>query len=494
MRPIVVASLVVATAALAGVGDPVEVMARIDDKVHAIATTLEQPSAKMIEDATARNHEVRDLLAQLGSIKRNDSRASDMIAHYPKYADAVDAALVRLAKLATEIHRADGLADRCAKDDKALHSLLAQQAKHPSADPAQDLDALTKKATAVAATWAPVLAGLATTDTTIAEDVAAAKLALTDGYWMAVATNLASDAQAAAATWTEHYTEATTACEQLGRGTNHDDVAPVLAELRKRGAANATAATQVVHDYNAWLASVRELRTLALETRDRIHEALCAAADGALGEAASSIAANAASELADRATATTAEMNRLKARAHDNPGAAKAILDGLKTTGAIVAAIKRDEAGGRDNPRFRAVLAELHRRRDRALAGASCSARAIDIAATDCGGTACRIECVKLVEHTCTLVEPASDGDATHAEAFARGKRELAALQAWYARDKTALFARVPVMRRCERTDPNSLELFSDVTVYAACDAAPAASMGEALAEVSADLSVDSTH
>ncbi|HET9992760.1 MAG TPA: hypothetical protein VFQ65_29700 [Kofleriaceae bacterium] len=491
MRSLVLASMVVASGALAGVDDPVEVMARIDDKVHAIATTLEQPSAKMIEDATARDREVRDLLAQPRSIKRNDSRASDMLVHYPKYADAVDAALVRLAKLATEVHRADGLADRCAKDDKALHALVAQQAKHPSADPAQDLDALTKKATALAAAWAPVLADLATTDTTVAEDVAGAKVALTDGYWMAVATNLASDAQASAATWTEHYSEATAACQQLGRGTDHDDVAPALAELHKRGAANAAAATQIVRDYNAWLASVRELRALALETRDRIHEALCAAADGALGEGTSSIAANAASDLADRATATTAEMNRLKARAHDNPSASKAILDGIKTTGGIVAAIKRDEALGRDNPKLRAVLAELHRRRDRALAGASCTARAIDIAANDCGGTACRIECVKLVEHTCTLVEPASDGDATHADAFARSKRELAALQAWYARDKSALLARVPAMRRCERTDPNSLELFADVTVYAACEAAPAASLGEALAEVSADLSAD---
>jgi hypothetical protein len=134
------------------------------------------------------------------------------------------------------------------------------------------------------------------------------------------------------------------------------------------------------------------------------------------------------------------------------------------------------------------VLAELHRRRDRALVGASCAARAIDVAAGDCGGTACRIECVKLVEHTCTLVEPSPDGDATRADAFARGKRELAALQTWYARDKAALFARVPAIRRCESTG-TSLELFTDVAAYAACAAAPAASIGESLTEITADLS-----
>jgi hypothetical protein len=95
---------------------------------------------------------------------------------------------------------------------------------------------------------------------------------------------------------------------------------------------------------------------------------------------------------------------------------------------------------------------------------------------------------VKLVEHTCTLVEPSPDADTSHAAAFARGKRELAGLQAWYARDKATLFARVPAMRRCERANPDSLELFTDVTAYAACDAAPAASLGEALGEVPADV------
>ena len=488
MRLIVIASVVVGSAfARAGTNDDrVQVMARIDDKVHAIATALEQPSAHMIEDANARDREVRDLLAELRSVKGDDRRAADMLAHYPSYADLVDAALVRLAKLTDNGHGADGVAERCAKDDKALHTLLAQKAQHPSADPAVDLDTLTKKANALSTTWAPVLAGLAATDATITNDAAGAKLALTDGYWMAVATNLATDATAAAATWTERYTEATTACEPLARGTAHDDIAPILAELRKRGAANATASSQVTTDYNAWLASVRELRALALADRDRIHEALCAADDNALDTNASSIAATASRDLADRAAAAAVEMNRLKARAHDNPGKAKTILEGLRTTGAIVAAIDHSEARGRDNPRLLAVLTELHRRRDHTLAGATCSARAIDVTAPDCGGTVCRIECVKLVEHTCTIIEPSPDGDSTRAAAFARSKRELAALQTWYARDKAALFARVPAMRRCEQA--NRLELFADVTLYAACAAAPAKSLGEVLAAVSADL------
>lgn len=481
MRSLVLASIVVAGVANASGGDAVEVTARLDDKVHEIATALEQTSPHMVADATARTQEVRDLLAQLAALKSKNERAADMVAHYPKYASTVDAALVHLATLLTEVHAADGIADRCTKDEQALHDMLVQVARHPNSDPAKDIDALTKKAVALGTTWAPALANLAATDAAVTRDVAGTTVGLTDGYWMAVAANLSRAAKAAADEWADPFSAAATACEQLAHGVEHEDVAGVLAVLRKRSAANAAAAAQVVADYNAWLASVRELRTLALESRERVHEALCANDESGPGEAA---AASAARDLADRATAATAEMTRVKAHATDNAGKSKAILDGLRTNGAIVAAIARDEALGRDNPRLRAVLSELHRRRDRVFA--SCSARAIDIAPGDCGGSACRIDCMKLVEHTCTLIEPAVDGEASRTAAFARGKRDVAALQAWYARDKAALFARVPAAKKCEHTA--SLELFADVAVYPACEAAPARSLGEALAEVGPDL------
>ncbi|HEY0250346.1 MAG TPA: hypothetical protein VGC41_02425, partial [Kofleriaceae bacterium] len=252
---------------IAGVSsDRVEVMARIDDGVHAVATALEQPSPHMIDDAKARSREVRDLLAQLATLKANDARAADMLAHYPKYADKVDGALGHLSALLAAVHRADGLAARCEQDESALHDLLAQTAKHPNA-PAQDLAALTAKATDLKVMWGPVLAKLSTIDASIKSEVAGATVTLTDGWWMSIATTLATDAQAAAATWNDAYAAAVPACEALTRGTDREDVAPVLEALRKRGAANESAGVQIVRDYNAWLASVRELRTLALETR-----------------------------------------------------------------------------------------------------------------------------------------------------------------------------------------------------------------------------------
>src|SRR6185312_504960 len=117
----------------------------------------------------------------------------------------------------------------------------------------------------IAATWAPILAGLATTDAAVTRDAAGATVALTDGFWMAVAANLAADAKAAASTWTDELGAATTACQQLGRGIEHEDVAAALAALHKRSEASVASVTQVVHDFDAWLASVRELRALALE-------------------------------------------------------------------------------------------------------------------------------------------------------------------------------------------------------------------------------------
>ncbi|MFT3694077.1 MAG: hypothetical protein QM831_13115 [Kofleriaceae bacterium] len=483
--------LLIAGVATAGPsGDRVETMARIDDTVHAIATTLQTDSPKMIDDATAQGKTMRGLLTELSSIKGTDSRAADVLAHYPKYADAVDAALLSLAKLTTEVHRADGLSDRCAKDDKSLHDLLAQKAAKPAADPAKDVDALTKKANALKATWQPILTDLATVDAAVTADTAKTRLGLTDGWWMSIATNLNTLAGAAAATWTEQYQDATGACEQLGRGTEREDVAPVLAELRKKGAANVAAAGQVVLDYNAWLASVRELRGLALEHRERIHEALCHADDSTIDTGAGSIAGNGSRELADRVASTTAEMTRIKGRAGDNAGKSKAILDGIKANGAILASIGHAEALGRDNPKLHAVMAEIHKRRDHAIAGAACANKSVSVAATDCGGVACTIDCVKIVEKTCTLVEAFPDGaDSARNDAFARGKRELAALQTWYGRDKASLFTRASATKKCETK--TGLELFTDVVTYPACSAAPASAIGESLADVTADLPKD---
>ncbi len=482
----VACSLVVGSPARAGESnDQVDLIARIEDAVHAIATALQTPSAHMTDDATGHSREVRELVAQLAPIKGDDAHAAEIVARYPRYDDAVDAGLARLKQLGQEVHRADGVADRCAKDDAALHALLK---KHADPDPARDLEAFATKAVAYGKTWAPTLAELATIDATVAADVAATRLALTDGYWMAIATNLAADGQAAASLWTDRYQAATTACEQLALGAEHVDVVPVLAELRARSTASHAAAAQVVHDYNAWLASVRSLRELAIKNREAVRDAICTTTDGALGDRAASVATSWSRDLAEQVAAASDEATRLGTHAADNAGRTRAIRDGLRANGAIVAAISRDEALGRQNPKLRAALAAISQRRDRVIAGYGCSSRSIDVAANDCGATACRIACIKPVDHTCTLAEPVPDNDAAKADGFARGQRELAGLQAWYSRDKSELFSKIPTLRRCEIAERATLDLFADVVTYKACASATAGDFGEPLAEVTADL------
>ncbi len=478
----VIGSLVWASPVIANeANDRIELMARVDDAVHAIATSLEAPTAKKLDDAGAHGRELRELVAHLASIKGDDARAADIVARYPGYADAVDAAIARLKQLGGEAHRADGVADRCAKDDAALHALI----KHPDADATRELQVLATKAVAYGNAWAPALADLATVDASVTADLAAAHLALTDGYWMAIAGNLASDAEAAAAIWTERYQAATSSCEQLARGADDADLAPVLAALHTRNAAERASAAKVVTDYNAWLAAVRTMRELAFKHRDAVRDAMCGAVDGALADDAMRVASDWASDLADQTAAATAEATRLQAHAGDNPARARAIRDGLRSNGAIVAAVARDEALGRQNPKLRGILAAIAQRREHALSG--CVAKAIDIAATDCGGSACRVACVKLVDHTCTLVEPTPDSSTAKMDGFARGQRELAGLQAWYGRDKAELFAKSPAFKRCEQSVAGpTLDLFADVVTYNACATAP--ELGESLAEVSADL------
>ena len=80
------------------------------------------------------------------------------------------------------------------------------------------------------------------------------------------------------------------------------------------------------------------------------------------------------------------------------------------------------------------------------------------------------------------------DNEGAKADGFARGQRELAALEAWYARDKAELFAHVPALKRCEIAARTTLDLSTDVVGYAACSAVTEAELGELLGEVPPDL------
>ena len=197
----------------------------------------------------------------------------------------------------------------------------------------------------------------------------------------------------------------------------------MLAGLKARSAAALAAAAQIVQAYNAWLASVRSLRDLAIKNRDAVRDAICKTNDGELDDRAASVATSWSRDLAEQAATATDEAARLRTRAADNAARAHAIRDGLRSNGAIVAAIARDEALGRENPKLRAALVAIGQRRDRAISGFGCASKAIEVSADDCGAPACRIACIKVIDHTCTLAEPAPDNDAAKADGFARGQR-----------------------------------------------------------------------
>src|SRR4051812_34898201 len=77
-------------------GDRTELIARIEDTVHAISTALD---AHKLDDARAHDRDVREMIGRLVALKGNDARAADIIAHYTKYAVTAGAALERLGEL-----------------------------------------------------------------------------------------------------------------------------------------------------------------------------------------------------------------------------------------------------------------------------------------------------------------------------------------------------------------------------------------------------------
>ena len=478
---IIVIIIVLGSPAVAGEEhDRTELIARIDDAVHAIATALD---GHKLDDASAHDREVREMTTRLAALKGNDSRAADILAHYPRYADSAETAIKRLVELKQKLHRTDGLVARCAKDDTELHKLLKRHTSHPDPDPARDVDALATKADAYAATWSPVLTDLASVDHAMVSDVEATKLGLTDGYWMAVSTSVAAEAKVVADLWTDQYEAVTTACAPLGLGQHHADLAPVLEALRARIATDRSTATQWLRDYNAWLASVRTLRELALQGRTSLRAAICEATDGEVASRVGTVANTLGRDLGDRTSAATAEGNRLRTAADKH--SPRAIADGLRVTGALVASISRDESQGRSNPRLVAALAAITKRRDRGIAASKCVATAIDL---DCAGTACRASCVVITGHVCTIVEPVPDQEDAKAAGFKRAERERDALTTWYTRDKAGLFARVPALKRCEIAARATLDVSTDVVGYATCSALTEAELGEPLAEVPPDV------
>lgn len=471
-------ALALGSSAGAGESDRTELMARIEDAIHAIATALD---AHKLDDAALHDREVRELIAQLAAVQGNDGRAADIVAHYPTYANVADAAIARLGVLAQEVHRTDNVAARCSKDDLELHAFIQRRTSRPSPDPARDLEAVAAKADEYAATWSPTLIDLANTDRSIVREVTASKLAITDGYWMAVTTSVAAEANAIVEPWPDRYAAVTAACAPLGLGQHHAEVAPVLAALRTRIRTDHTAATALAKDYNAWLASVRTLRELALQGRTVLHDAICQATDGEVASRVGAVASTWGRDLEDRTTEAIAEGSRLRTGNH----LPRAISEGLKVAGAIVASIAREEGQGRANPRLVTALAVIAKRREHSLAASKCVATNVELA---CTGRTCRATCIAITDRVCTIVEPVTDQEGAKAAGFARAQQELDAAKAWYTRDKAGLFARVPALARCELAARATLDLATDVVSYATCSAVTLTMLGEPLGEVPLDL------
>ncbi len=481
VRAFLIATILVAfgSNALAGENDRTELMARSEDAIHAIATSLD---AHKLDDAALHAREVRELIAQLAALGGNEGRAADMVAHYPKYADIADAAIARLATLAQRVHRTDRMAARCAKDETELHAFIKRRAARPDPDPARDLQALGAKADEYAATWSPALADLASVDRSIGSDVAATKLALTDGYWMAVTTSVAAEATAISDPWVDQYAAVTLACSPLGLGQHHPDIAPVLEALRTRVGTDRTAASALTKDYNSWLASVRTLRELALQGRTVLRDAICQATDGEVASRVGAVASTWGRDLGERATEATAEGTRLRTTSKHLP---RAIDEGMKVASVLVAAIARDESQGRANPRLVTALAVIAKRREHSLAASKCIATNVDLS---CTTTPCRASCIAVTNRVCTIIEPVPDQEGAKAAGFSRAQQALEAAKAWYSRDKAGLFARVPALARCELAARATLDLATDVVSYATCSAVTPAMLGEPLGEVPLDL------
>lgn len=479
-----VASVVVVTVSVAGLAragnERIEIVARIDDAVHAIATALDGDAN--LDEAQRQSQRMRDLLGKLETSTGNHPRAADILAHYKTYADKLDGSIAVLRRMKQAAKSADGVLGKCIKADAELSAAIDATHARPDVDPAKDVATLEVRGDTYGQTWKQQLASLASVDRAIAADAATSKLTLTDGYWMTVSSQLEVAAKSISAAWSERYQPVIAACEPLGLGREHPQLAPVLDELRKRAAANRSAAQQLAHDYTAWTAQVKRLRELAVKARDDMREAVCGATDMEMTNRVENVADAAARELVDQVATVEGEATRLRGMASRAPAV---ITQGLRST--IASSIGKAEARGRANPKLKTALAAIAKQRAASVKGLACAYEDVGLGAADCKAGTCRIACVKVEPHSCTVVEIAADNEHATGDATAASERDQRGLEAWYTRDRASLFAKHPNLRKCEAADARDFVVTASVTTYPACAKLMTSDLGEILVEFPAN-------
>ena len=114
----------------------------INDKVRRIADKLSgfdsRRDASYADEALSYAREVSDLVSKLRDVKESDSDANTIFSNYPGYLESFRDGIRYLKEIKRVQFLADGVADRCTRDEADLQTLIRNYVARP--DDADEAD------------------------------------------------------------------------------------------------------------------------------------------------------------------------------------------------------------------------------------------------------------------------------------------------------------------------------------------------------------------
>ncbi|MEP6866427.1 MAG: hypothetical protein ABJE66_37765 [Deltaproteobacteria bacterium] len=472
----------------------------IDDNVGRIADRMngyDSNSPSYADDAISYANNVKDLVDKLDRVKGSDSHANDVVSRYPGYVDQFRQAAQYLRRAKDFQFKSKEIFDRCQADEADLQQFVRSYTGRPETMD-EGLEKLPDKARDYGRKGNDAYDKLREYDRPMQDAASFARFSVSNDRWSDVSSRFSDSQQRILEFFRTNYERAEITCKRLALGEKHPDVDKALDDMRRYTGDAKQTVTQLKHDYNEWLRSVRKLREFTANDRDEIRDAMCKAGYYELDKRVNEVADRWASQISSSYGTILGQSDRLMSRATDDKlkkfkGSAQ-VREGLGWNRENLEKLKNYELAGSNNPKIRTKL-EYGKKRHDEIESSICSGSnyaELEISSSYCSnsirpGSGCRADCVQ-VASTCMVIEIKPNNDGAKEE----GDRQRAAyadgLNRWYQGNKDELFSKYPNLKQCERD--NKLQVDSRLETYDFCpSASEVQSMESELKDTSADVS-----
>ena len=473
----------------------------INDKVRRIADKLSgfdsRRDASYADEALSYAREVSDLVSKLRDVKESDSDANTIVSNYPGYLESFRDGMRYLKEIKRVQFLADGVADRCTRDEADLQTLIRNYIARPDeADEA--VSKLPAKGQEYGRTYAPTLDKLKDANNEFNSNSSYVRFDISvssSDPWYDVKDKYKDAASRMIPYWKERYAPIDAACKRLALGEKHPDIERAVSDLKSYTGDVKQTVRKLKQDYNAWLADARKVREMTDQDHKELRDVMCTKGVDIkdIEQKANAVADRWASQINSAYGTLLGQSDRLGERASSDKlkkyKGSREVLDGLRANRATLEKIKNSDLQGSNNPKIRVKMqygTNYH-------ASWSCSGyKEFEISSSYCSnpirsGSGCAADCLVLGS-TCEIVELKPDNDEAKSMGDKQKSAYEAGLRTWFDKNKDELFKKYPKVSDCVRDGQISTK--SRLETYSFCPSeSDAKQFGEDLSGISSDLS-----